>query len=431
MASIVVVGGGLAGLACAFRLSRAGHEVEVLEREAEAGGSARSESQLGFRLERAAPLVWRGDANLEALADALGLGVALEALPAPALGILCGGVAHACDARSLARLLVSAPLSARARLRAASLALDLVRWRAWLDPARPERAAPLDGNDTARLRRRAGEEAWGVLVGPLLEAIAGDSASALSEAFALLLLRRVAAGPAPRRIAGGAGRLTRALASRVAVRTGCEATRVETETDGARVRYRRGGREHAVLADAAVVALTGDAVPALCPKLAPDERGFFEALAFAPRACVWLLADRLPARGLPPLLLLPDAAGGGAHAVALETDAAPPGAALVRVQLGESAARALAGAPDAALVTRALEALAHTPLGRLEVAHAVARRGRAPRFGPGHLRRLAGFLARVERSPRLAFANASLTGPGLEAAATSGMRAATEVVRGL
>ena len=41
MASVVVVGAGLAGLACAFRLARAGHEVEVLEREAEPGGSAR------------------------------------------------------------------------------------------------------------------------------------------------------------------------------------------------------------------------------------------------------------------------------------------------------------------------------------------------------------------------------------------------------
>ena len=38
MGSVVVVGGGVAGLACAFRLRRAGHEVEVLERDAEGRG---------------------------------------------------------------------------------------------------------------------------------------------------------------------------------------------------------------------------------------------------------------------------------------------------------------------------------------------------------------------------------------------------------
>ena len=43
MASIVVVGGGLAGLACAWKLGRAGHEVELLERRRAASGHAAPE----------------------------------------------------------------------------------------------------------------------------------------------------------------------------------------------------------------------------------------------------------------------------------------------------------------------------------------------------------------------------------------------------
>ena len=67
VASVVVVGGGLAGLVCAWRLRRAGHDVEVLESACEPGGSARSEERLGFRLDRRPSFVLRADRNLRAL----------------------------------------------------------------------------------------------------------------------------------------------------------------------------------------------------------------------------------------------------------------------------------------------------------------------------------------------------------------------------
>jgi protoporphyrinogen oxidase len=431
MASVVVVGGGLAGLVCAWRLARAGHDVEVLEREAKAGGSARSEARLGFRLERGPRIALRGDANLSAVLAGLGLEAALEQVPERALGILRDGRIFACDTRSPARLLASAPLHARARLRCARLGLELLRRRRLLDASRPERAAPLDGHDVERLRRRAGEEAWAWLLAPALAAATGTKPAALSEAAALLALRRAASGLAPRRIAGGAGRLVGELASRVTVRSGCDVVHVETETDGARVRYRRGGRERTVLAEAAVVALSGPAVARLCPKLTPAERGFFEALDYAPQSLVHLLLDR-PA-GAPALVLVPEAAGRGLAAVFVETEAAPPGAGLLAAVLDGEAARRLGGAPDAAVVAHALEGLASTPLGRIEVAHAVVSRvsSGVPRFGPGSLRRLAAFTARVDRSPRLAFAGDYRVAPGLEGAVTSGMRAATEIAREL
>jgi oxygen-dependent protoporphyrinogen oxidase len=187
-----------------------------------------------------------------------------------------------------------------------------------------------------------------------------------------------------------------------------------------------------VLADAVVVALPGPLVAALCPKLTPGERGFFEAQSHAPHAAVQLLLDRPPAPG-PSLVLVPEPAGLGLSALSLEPDAAPSGACLLRVVLDEASARELREATDADVVTRALRGLAGTPLAGLEVAHAVVRRSvhGVPRFAPGSLRRLAAFLSRVDRSPRLAFAGEYLMGPGLEGDATSGMRAATDVVRAL
>ena len=71
MASIVVVGGGVAGLTCAWRLRRAGHEVEVLERQAVAGGRMRTEACGEFRLDRGAQFITSGYRNLHAVADTL------------------------------------------------------------------------------------------------------------------------------------------------------------------------------------------------------------------------------------------------------------------------------------------------------------------------------------------------------------------------
>jgi predicted NAD/FAD-dependent oxidoreductase len=54
-----------------------------------------------------------------------------------------------------------------------------------------------------------------------------------------------------------------------------------------------------------------------------------------------------------------------------------------------------------------------------------------PQFRAGYLPRLRAFLARHDRSPRLAFAGDYLVGPYTEAALTSGLRAATTLAREL
>ena len=80
-----------------------------------------------------------------------------------------------------------------------------------------------------------------------------------------------------------------------------------------------------------------------------------------------------------------------------------------------------------------IENLARTPIGRLKPQAAVVHRWSPmlPQFGAGYLPRLARFQGRLERSPRLAFAGDYLVGPYTEAALTSGLRAATEIARGL
>jgi oxygen-dependent protoporphyrinogen oxidase len=435
VASIVVVGGGVAGLACAWKLRRAGHEVEVLESAAEPGGRMRTEACGEFRLERGAQLVGGGYRNLRAAADALGLGPRLRPVADAAEAVLHDGRLHRIAAGAPWWLLAPGLLSGPARRRLLRLPLALWRHRRRLDPLRPEVARALDGEDLATaLRRTVGDEAFERLLAPLVSSSFDCEPEELSHAAGLLALRLLGSGAGLASFEGGNGLFTRALAAPLTVRCGCQVVDVETETAGARVRYRTQGRERSVLADAAVVALPGSTVAGVCAKLTPEERGFFEGVRYGRGTIVHLLLERPPA-GLPPLgVSFPRRAGLDLHGLAVahpRPGLAPAGAGLVNAALTERAATRLWQAPDGEVVEFVREQLARTPVGPLSPLRGVVHRWPAllPRFGPGALGRLGRFLGRIERSPRLAFAGDYLVGSSVEGALTSGMRAATEIAR--
>ncbi len=437
MASIVVVGGGVAGLTCAWRLRRAGHDVEVLEREAEAGGRMRSESRGAFRLDRGASVVANSDRNLHGIVQALGLEPSLRPVARSPSVVLRGGRLHGADLRSPLRLLRSELLSASARARLPRLALGVLRRARRLDPLRPESAAVHDGEAAAAvLRARAGDEAFDWLLSPGLTSVLGTDPEQLSWGSGLLALRWLAGRPGPESFAGGGGLFTRRLAECLPLRRGCDVFQIETETDGARVRFRAQGRARSGFADAAVVALPGCDVARVCPKLTPSERGYFEQVRYTRGMLVHLLFESAPAALPYGAVWFPRCEGGDMQCldvVQRRAGMAPPGAGLLSARLSEQAAEGLWEAPDAAVSDRVLGSLARTPIGRLAPHDCAVHRfaPMLPQFPPGSLRRLAAFLGRIDRSSRLAFAGDYLVAPRIERAVTSGMRAATEVVQSL
>lgn len=437
MKSIVVVGGGIAGLTCAWRLEQAGHTVEILEAERAAGGRMRSERHGDFVIDRGAQFIASGYVNLHRLVAALGLEGRVHPVARARNAVLREGHLHAGDYDMPLRFVSSRLLSARSKLRLPRLLIELFRRRAHLDPHRPERAADLDREDLPTyLRRIVGDEALEYLFAPAFSSTFDSEPEDLSGAFALLALRFLAGGFRLQSFEGGTGFLTQRLAEGLSVRLGCRVVSVETETDGVRVRYRSAAGEKSVFADAVVMAVPGTLVPDLCPKLTPAERAFFEAVRYVRGTIVHLLLDHAP-ETLPYYgVAFPRRERIGLYGLAVDhhkVGAAPPGAGLVNAALTARSAERLWDAPDGQVAEFVLSELGRTPIGRLSPRESIVHRWSPmlPQFRVGYLRRLAAFLSRNDRSPRLAFAGDYLVGPYTEAALTSGLRAATEIAASL
>jgi oxygen-dependent protoporphyrinogen oxidase len=436
LSSIIIVGGGVSGLVCGWRLWRAGHDVEVLECETEPGGRMRSESHGDFVLERGAQFITRGYRNLHSVARVLGILDRIRPLPVSKEAIAWNGRLEPADASAPLELVKSPLLSAGAKLRVPRLAAELFRHRSLLDPLQPELATSLDVEDAATyLARTVGTEARDRLIGPLVSGTYDLELEDLSAAALLLALRSFASGPQLETLEGGLGGFTQALASELPVRLGCRVVSVETETDGARVRYVSAGRLCSVVADAVVMAVPGSLVPGLCPKLTPTERGFFEGIEYVRGTIVHVLLER-PATTPYFGVSFPRLQGNELYAVTFDhtkPGAVPEGAGLLNTALTQEASERLWDAPDKAVVELVLDQLLRAPLGPLAPAQAVVHRWphMLPLQRTGSFVRLGAFLRRSDRSPRLAFAGDYLIGPSLEAALTSGMRAASELAQGL
>ena len=451
MASFVVVGGGLAGLVCATKLLRAGHRVELLEAQPGVGGRLRTVATESGSLEPGVGEIGEGDANLRALVASLGL--------------------EAADARLVKRthaLVLGARLHRPPPLRAWEILLprfsprmdrpiDAVFWwrprwrerrgvvRALWDASRrsvsgiPESVRALDEFTWSRASLRAFGTRWCTTrLAPVLLARTGVDLSAESAAVVVMMLVRLwSGGGRTVPLAGGLAALVEGLAVPLSIRLGCRAEDLESTADGVRIRYRTGGREEIIEADAAVVAVPPSEILRVCPKLTPVERGHLES--FQPRRSIvihrlvsdsaWLL------RGLAGVTFVP---GEIPEMRDLRILGTPPSLSSsepfwIRISFEHEAVDANWSLSDQALVTKVDAAFRGSPIGDLPTGP--SRVERIPELmsvqGRGALERRAQFENRSERTPRLAFATEAFTTPDLEGRVTAGMRAAAQAIASL
>ncbi|HEU0107328.1 MAG TPA: FAD-dependent oxidoreductase [Vicinamibacteria bacterium] len=141
-ADVVVVGGGLAGLAASAYLARAGGQVVLVEKAAAIGGRARTQSEGGFQFNLGAHALYRAGAGMAVLRE-LGVAVAggrptgeggyavrggaMHTLPAGFVSLLTTGLLRAGEKMEAARLFAALGRTDGDHLQDAPLAAWLAR----------------------------------------------------------------------------------------------------------------------------------------------------------------------------------------------------------------------------------------------------------------------------------------------------------------
>jgi protoporphyrinogen oxidase len=434
-AQVLVVGGGLAGLAAATGLRDAGCSVRVVERAAAPGGRARGEEREGFRLDAAPYLVGAGEQRLRALIERAGLAGKLLPLRPLEVAQTRGGrieaVPPAGRPLEVARI---GGVRLRQALRLHRLARLDRRFGDQLDSERPERAGALDYRSAADfVRLYFGESIWQHWALPMLAAdVLADPAEVSRVCF---LLHRAARGEAPlASLRGSPATIAEALWAEEDV-LGGDVVNVAEEADGVAVHLGEGRK---FSGDAVVLALPAAATLRVAHGLlAPAERDALADASTAPTIVLCLALDKSPVRKATRLRVCPGE-GLPLASVAIEPGGpgspAPEGAALLQAVATPGWTAAHLDAADTVVEKDLIGALERLYPGATEAARfsTLARHAEAlPRFDVGRYRALARLRA-VQADlraggRRLYFAGDHWVAPTLEGAIASGVRAAAEL----
>ncbi|GBD31810.1 Protoporphyrinogen oxidase [bacterium HR33] len=454
--TLAVVGGGIAGLAAAYRALEhlPAHRIALLEREAKLGGKIRTEQSDGFLLEAGPDSLALSNPWAAALCRDLGLQEELRfAKPEFArLYIKRDGRLHplpwgiAASLQETLRALVKSELLSTAGLLRAACEYFL-----------PPRREPGDESIANFFSRRFGGEFYRWLVEPLAAGIYGGNAPELSLEAALPELRKMElhygsvlggllwsgvdhgagrSAPAPRiaTLKGGLERLVKALEQRL------RGTVLLNSTGVTRL-VRREGRYALFLtnggsltADAVVLATPAPAAAAMVEDLDPALADLLRTIRFAPSVVVSVaFHEERIGHGFDGYgYLCPRAEGGPVRAVTWMSnkfpDRTPAGAVLIRASMREPCSESLE-ARGGELVLRAVLAELRGTLGiRSEPLFWRVHywdRGIA-QYAPGHRGKTKLIRERLLHHPGLYVAGSSYDGVGIPYCIASGFRAADE-----
>lgn len=445
--NVIVIGAGFAGLAAAWRLQRAGHEVSILERRARAGGRIGCDVHEGVHLDHSLETLHAGDRHLLRWIGELGLDAAMLPLRPIQIAQVRGRVSKPIDPQSLSGVAVIPGVGFRDAARLLRWPRLMARYRPFLDPTAPERAASLDFRSVADFARLYfGQSVYERWIAPEVEDVFGGEASETSRVSALLNWSARSTGRGRSAFHGVTRRplaeITERAAELLPIRFEVEATRVEQAVASGRFAVhceaRTGGRGE-LEADAIVIATAPREAGALIAGIAvPAERDHLAAVAFAPEIVLSIALSR-PPTGMPQRVRVPAVEDQPIQSLLLEPGLdegrAPRGAGLAVIRATERFARAHAATTGQVVEKGLLAGLERLfPSVAASVEHSVLHRraDSVPRFDVGTYRALERF-RRVQADRRalgrrLHFAGDHLIGPTVESSVVSGFRAAADLL---
>ncbi|WP_327288243.1 protoporphyrinogen oxidase [Streptomyces sp. NBC_01198] len=455
---VVVVGGGISGLAAAHRLAAAGARVTLLEASSRLGGKLHADEIAGVPVDLGAESILARRPEAVELAREVGLGDDLE--PPAVLGATLwtrGRLRPMPKGHVMGVPGDLGPLAASGVLSPAGLA------RLPFDHVLPRTEIDGDVAVGAFVAARLGREVVDRLVEPLLGGVYAGNAYEISLRAAVPQLytaardggrslievargiqRRAAAsagtGPVFNGIRGGVGRLPLAVAD------ACRAAGVVIETGTPVRELRRTGPhgwqvrlgDRVIDADAVVLAVPATAAARLLGAESPAAAADLDSVDYAGMALVTMAFRRSDVHRLPQSsgFLVPPVDGRTIKASTFSSrkwgwqDAAGGDTVVLRTSVGRHGDEADLAWDDTDLVRLSRDDLAEAVgLRAAPVAARVTRWAAGlPQYPVGHLDRVARIREQVAKLPGLAVCGALYDGVGIPACVGSGNRAASEVL---
>ncbi len=424
--AVVVIGAGISGLVCAYRLKALGVDVALIEKSDRVGGVIQSERIDGFLIERG-PNSSQGTEELLALVQELGITSELaEGDPKAPAYVYFNGHLH------------PVPSGAGAFIKSDLLSLS-GKLRIFKEPFVSVRRSDSEESVASFVRRRIGREAAERMVAPFVSGIYAGDAEQLSVQAAFPKLANLETGygglfrgtfakarearrakkaardvldkaaPTRRRLCSfqtGMGYLPNTLASKIGedLLTRCEDLRVEraANSHGFAVEFESSGSRHQLVCERIIIATPSTAAASLTAPLSSQLSSLLDEIDYAPLSIVSLAYDQstisVPLDGFG--FLVPPSEGlnilGCVWNSSLFKGRAPTGKALVTAFIGGARNPGAAKAADAELVSMAHHEL-QKALGVSSEPQVIAitRYERAiPQYNLGHF-------ARVQRIERL------------------------------
>jgi protoporphyrinogen oxidase len=446
---VVVVGGGIAGLAAAHRLALAGVDVTVVEGAAVVGGKLRISEVAGIAVDSGAEMFLRRVPEALDLVTSLGRAEEIVSPTTTSASIWARG-----SLRPMPTGTVMGVPSDPATLLGVLSASEVER-------VELDRDLPGDppGEDIAVgewVGGRLGRAVVDRLIDPLLGGVYAGRADSLSlaatvpqlprdERSALAAAQRVvpatpSESPVFATVIGGLGSLPTSLVDAITAHggrivTGRPVRRLERTPTGWRVVHGPTTDERAIDADAVILAVPAAPAARLLADVAPVAAATLASIEAASMAIVttaWQPGDSRPPAGSG--YLVPAVYGRPVKAVTFASakwaHLAAADLVMVRASLGRYGDTAVLQRDDADLVEQVVDELtSYAGFAGAPIDARVTRWGGAlPQYAVGHLDRVARIRAAVAVVPGLAVCGATYEGVGVPACIRTGLSAADEVL---